>query len=117
LAGSGKHLASDNERRENENAAIRLAFHTEVGMVALQCLRELEGWRAVLLSPGVQKDVRSAVMPPLTIYNSVSSNIGILSRDEIVSLVGSRGRCVTFETLLRKWHNKPRRNPCKISEP
>ena len=72
--------ASDAERRAQEIAAIRLALHTEVGMIALVCVREFEDWRRVLGNPGAQKDPRTAYLPPLTVYNSVCSNIGRLTR-------------------------------------
>jgi hypothetical protein len=83
--------ARDAERRAQELAAIRLALHTEVGMIALVCVRELEDWLRVLHSPGVQKDPRTARLPPLTVYNSVCGNIGRLTRDEIVPLIGFAG--------------------------
>jgi len=77
--------ASDAERRDRAIAAVRLALHTEVGMIALVCIKEFEDWRD--LRSGAQKDPRTARLPPLTIYNSVCSNVGQLTREEIVPLI------------------------------
>jgi hypothetical protein len=51
--------ATDAERRAQEIAAIRLALHTEVGMIARVCLREFEDWQQILAQSG-QKELRTA---------------------------------------------------------
>jgi hypothetical protein len=94
--------SSDKERRAKENAAIRLALHTEVRMIAFQCLAEFGSWRAILSAPGAQKDPRTALLPPLTIYNSVSSKIGRLSREEIVPLIGFAGSLHDVRTVAAR---------------
>jgi hypothetical protein len=92
--------ASDAERRAQEIAAIRLALHTEIGMIALICVRELEEWRA--LRSGAQKDPRTARLPPLTIYNSVCGNVGRLTREEIVPLIKFASTLHDIETVAAK---------------
>ncbi len=92
--------AGEAERRAQEIAAIRLALHTEVGMIALVCIREFEDWRA--LHSGAQKDPRTARLPPLTIYNSICDNVGRLTRREIVSPIRFAGTLRDIETVATK---------------
>jgi hypothetical protein len=66
--------SKDDERRAQKIAAIRRALYTEVAIVAGFCARELGD------NPG-----KSA--PPLTIYCSLSGEIGLLTSKEIVHLI------------------------------
>jgi type II secretory pathway pseudopilin PulG len=81
------------KRAEKEKAeeikTLRLALHAEVSMIALQCLREFHDWCNA--SPPAQKNLRTAKFPPLIIYDGNVSKIGLLSRDEILSLIAFSG--------------------------
>jgi hypothetical protein len=78
------------KNRADELAGLRHALHTEVGMVGLQCLIELYSWLKVE-RPTAVKNPRTARLPPLTIYNANAAKIGLLTRAEIVPLVGFSG--------------------------
>lgn len=91
---------NDDERRAQELAAIRLALHTEVGIIANVCFSELRDWQRILPVVGQQKDPRN--IPPLTIYHSVSGNIGRLTRGEIVSLISFAGTLYKIEVVAKR---------------
>jgi type II secretory pathway pseudopilin PulG len=76
--------------KSGEIAAIRLAFHTEVLMVAAQCRHEFTSWHDAPPPPS-QKNLRTAKFPPLLIYEGNVSKIGLLTRPEIVSLIAFHG--------------------------
>jgi hypothetical protein len=80
----------DKRRQKDELAGLRHALHTEVGMAARQCLVELEHWLQgdARLVP---KNPRTARFPPLTIYRANADKIGLLTRNEIVHLMGFAG--------------------------
>jgi hypothetical protein len=80
----------DKKDRAAELAGIRQALHTEVGMVAMQCLIELDGWLKAAPPPAV-KNPRTARLPSLTILEATAGKIGLLTRDEIVHLIGFAG--------------------------
>jgi hypothetical protein len=82
--------AAEDKRRSNELAAIRLALHTEVAMVAKQCRIELS-FLIALPPPPAPYNFRSARFPSLVIYEGSSSKIGLLTRDEIVWLIAFSG--------------------------
>src|ERR1700694_2120106 len=69
----------EGQKRDEDLAAVRLALHTEVGMVALQCLLEFKDWSEVLKHPGQHKDLHTAYLPPLKIYDENAHYIGRLS--------------------------------------
>jgi len=91
---------ADANRRAHEIAAIRLALHTEVGMIATVCIREFEDWRA--LRSGAEKNPSTARLPPLSIYNSVCGNVGRLTRAEIVPLIKFAGTLHDIEIVAAK---------------
>lgn len=82
---------TENVRRRDELAVIRLARHTEVSMIGFQLLVEYRDWLGILKLDKCQKNSRTAFLPPLTIYEAMAENIGRLSRDEIVALIGFAG--------------------------
>jgi hypothetical protein len=71
-------------------------------MIALVCIKEFEDWRRLLNKYGAQKDPRTARLPPLTIYNSVCSNVGRLTRAEIVPLIKFAGTLHDIEIIATK---------------
>lgn len=79
-------MKSEAAQRNEELAAIRLALRTEVSMVGYQCLMEYKDWIKAVSQP-IQKRPRSALLPPLTIYNRLASSMGRLSREEVVHLI------------------------------
>ena len=79
---------TENRRRQQELANIRLALHTEINSIAVQCLLEFNDWCEVTERRSVHKKPQTALLPPLRIYNAMASKFGRLSRDEIVALVG-----------------------------
>jgi len=89
------------KREQAEIDAVRLALHTEVAMIGKQCLEEYRAWTAALES-GAGKDVRTAMLPPLTIYNAIASSIGRLTRDEIVSLIGFSSTLADISTVAAR---------------
>jgi hypothetical protein len=82
--------ATEARRLSDEVKGIRRALHTEVGMIGLQCLYECRAWNKYVGSI-YDKELRTAKLPPLTIYNSVSPRTGLLAREEIVPLIGLSG--------------------------
>jgi hypothetical protein len=81
----------ESDKRAAELASIRVALHTEAGMIGLQCLIEFLSWYESLKPPGQIKNPRTATFPPLTIYRSVSNQIGSLTPEECVPLIGFAG--------------------------
>jgi hypothetical protein len=81
---------ADDRRRADDLTGLRLALHTEVGQIAFQCLAELSAWRGLAAGP-TEKNLRTARLPPLTIYPANAYKIGLLTRAEILALVGFAG--------------------------
>jgi hypothetical protein len=79
--------AADQREKADELASVRLALHTEVGIVGRECLH----LGCLLHDDGgdpAQKNLRSLRMPPLTIFRANAGKVGQLTRDEIVHLIG-----------------------------
>jgi uncharacterized protein (UPF0332 family) len=79
--------AEERKRREAELVGLRQGLHTEVGVVALQCLAERQSWIKATATAAT-KNVRTAKLPRLTIYEANCNRIGLLTRNEISSLIG-----------------------------
>ena len=80
----------DRVRRAADLAGLRLALHTEVGAIGLQCLFELKSWQR-LEPPPAKRTLITARFPRLVIYEANANRIGLLTRDEIMGLIGFFG--------------------------
>ncbi len=78
---------ADRQAKAAELSSLRLALQTEVGMVSNQCLVELR----YLLDGGSQKNPRTARLPPLVIFEANAEKVGLLTRGEIIHLIGFSG--------------------------
>jgi hypothetical protein len=82
--------AADARSRAEELSNLRHALHTEVGTIATQCHAELWTWLSAPPPPAI-KNLRTSRLPPLAIYQANLTKIGLLTRDEIVQLIGFSG--------------------------
>jgi hypothetical protein len=98
-------------RRTDRMAGLRHALHTEIGMAGFQCRKELDSWLKAELSPA-QKNPRTARLAPLRIYEANAGAIGLLTREEIVPLVGFSGTLhdisVVVEDMIRRGSQDPK---------
>ncbi len=97
---------SDALKLSNEIAGIRRALHTEVGMIGLQCMHECKDWQSSISPRMAPKSTRTAKMPPLTIYNSISPRIGLLTREEIVPLISFSGTIHDAQMVVQSIDNR-----------
>jgi hypothetical protein len=79
---------TDAETKAAELAGIRLALHTEVSAIGLQCHIELASRRA---SGPARSPVVTARLPRLIVYEANANKIGLLTREEILALIGFSG--------------------------
>jgi hypothetical protein len=94
----------DAQKLSEEVAGIRRALHKEVQIIASQCLHECRDWSA---SPAqAPKSTRTAKMPPLAIYHSISPRIGLLTNDEVVPLIGFSGAIYDAQTVVQSIDNR-----------
>ncbi len=100
----------EQQRRENELASIRLALRTEVAMLAAQCLRELADWQDIRRRGGT-KDARTALLPPLEVYAAMAGQLGRLTRDEIVHLIGFASTLADLRIVAQTVMEKQNQNP------
>ena len=89
----------DRTRRAVDLAGLRLALHTEVGAIGLQCLIELNSWAKAAASPA-PKNLRTAKLPRLVIYEANASKIGLLTRGEIMGLISFSGMLYDISVVI-----------------
>jgi hypothetical protein len=101
-----------------EQRSLRHALHTEVAMVAEQCILELRHWR-VAQPPPTPINPRTALLPPLVIFSGNSGKVGLLSREEILHLIGFSGTLhdlsiVVNDMIERDVHGKEYRERVQV---
>lgn len=81
---------TEKEKFAAELLSIRTALHTEVAMIGMQCLLEYRAWYEAF-TKNQSKSPRTARLPTLIVYRSVTAKIGLLRREEIMPLIGFDG--------------------------
>ena len=102
--------AEGRKRQAGELAGLRQGLYTEVGVVALQCLIELDGWTKAAAT-STPKSVRTAKLPQLTIYEANASRVGLLTRNEIVSLIGFAGTLHDISVVVEDVNGRASHRP------
>jgi type II secretory pathway pseudopilin PulG len=100
----------DRASRAAELAGLRHALHTEVGAIGLQCLIELDTWTKAP-APAAPKNLRTAKLPHLTIYEANASRIGLLARNEIIGLIGFSGTLHDLSIVVEDMERRQAQGP------
>jgi hypothetical protein len=102
-----KARTAEQSAKAAELASLRLALHSEVKMVACQCLSLGD-----LLSADLrQENVQLLRLPPLTIFQANAGKIGLLTHDEIVHLVGFSGELFNLSVLANSMLEREMKGP------